>query len=111
MTVMFRQTIYGPILLDDARPVASFTDRLAPGVLGYSLDTPTGIYIGVISADTPGSGDVGRYLDSLPHDRRVVVPNVLSDRLAGMLERRGFVRGSEWSPEFQEHVDIWERPA
>jgi hypothetical protein len=33
---------------------------------------------------------VGRWLDTLPMDRKVVVPAVVSGRLAGMLARRGF---------------------
>lgn len=82
---------------------------VAPGVRAMVFDTPEGIYIPMIIADREGSGDVGRYLDSLPKDRRLVFPTVISARLRGMLERRGFRETTEWSPEFQEHVEIHER--
>ena len=83
--------------------------EVAPGVRAMVFDTPNGIYIPVIIADRPGRGDVARYLDSLPATRRVVFPTVISARLRAMLERRGFELTSEWSPEFWEHVDIYER--
>lgn len=63
----------------------------------------------MIAAERPGRGDVARYLDSLPKNRRVVFPTVISALLRGMLQRRGFELTSEWSPEFGEHVDIYER--
>jgi hypothetical protein len=69
---------------------------LAPGVYGFTRDDPDGaLVIPMIAAEMPGSGDVGRYLDSLPNNRRVIVEAVISIRLAGMLERRGFV----WRPD------------
>lgn len=64
--------------------------QLAPGVRGILLDLPRGVIIPAIFAEKEGSGDVGRYLDSLPKDRCVVFPTVLSRRLRGMLLRRGF---------------------
>lgn len=84
-------------------------EELAPGVWGHRFDTPEGIYIPVINASRPGSGEVGRYLDSLPRDRRVVFPVVISERLRGMLEQRGFVASREWSEEFGEDVEIMVR--
>lgn len=84
-------------------------EELAPGVWGYRCDTPEGIYFPVINAARPGSGDVARFLDSLPRDRRVVFPTVLSDRLRGMLERRGFEVSVEWSDEFGADVEIMVR--
>lgn len=48
------------------------------------------LWVPLVIAEKPGNGDVGRYLDSLPGDRRVVFPNVISDVLIGMLKRRGF---------------------
>ena len=84
-------------------------ELLAPGVLGYSVDTPEGLYIPFIMAARPGAGDVGRFLDSLPLDRRVVVPCVISPLLASMLERRGFVVSVEWVEDLQEWCDIHER--
>jgi hypothetical protein len=84
-------------------------ERLAPGVGGYCMDMPDGLFIPVITADNEGSGDVGRFLDSLPTDRRVVVPNVISPRLAGMLVRRGFAVASEWFEDAGEWIEVYER--
>lgn len=84
-------------------------ERLDDGVLGYTVETPEGIYIPWIQAEREGDGRVGRYLDALPCDRRVVFPTIISARLAGMLARRGFIPGSEWSEELAEWVDLMER--
>jgi hypothetical protein len=84
-------------------------ERLAPGVFGYATETDRGLYVGWIAAEREGSGDVGRYLDQLPRDRRVVFPTILSLRLAGMLLRRGFTVGKEYAEEFGEWVDLMER--
>jgi len=81
---------------------------VAPGVRAIVFDAPAGIYVSWISAEREGSGDVGRFIDSLPKDRRVVFPNVISNRLARMLERRGFEASEESAPEFG-RVDIFER--
>jgi hypothetical protein len=72
---------------------------LAPGVHGHLFDTQEGIYIPIITSDCPGSGDVGRFLDSLPKDRTVKFPTVMSDVLSGMLRRRGFVEAEEFDDE------------
>lgn len=82
---------------------------LAPGVHGAVFDTPEGIYIPIISADNPGSGDIGRYLNSLPRDRVVKFPCVLSQRLQEMLERRGFVESQEWCDQTAEIVPVMVR--
>lgn len=83
-------------------------ETLAPGVLGYTCDTPDGLYVPFISAEQPGNGDVSRYLDSLTRERRVVSPNVISKRLAEMLIRRGFTPVVEEAEGFGP-VDVWER--
>jgi hypothetical protein len=75
--------------------------RLAVGVRGYAIKEGEVIYIPLICAEKEGSGDVGRFLDSL--SPRCVVPNVTSPRLRGMLERRG------WTSEHDGEVDIWKR--
>lgn len=75
--------------------------QLAPGVRGYAILERWTIYIPLIYAEKEGSGDVGRFLDSL--GSRCVVPNVTSARLRGMLERRNF------APEYRGEVDIWRR--
>ena len=90
---------------------------LAPGVYGFTLDDPDGaLVIPMIVAEYPGSGAVGRYLDTLPTNRRVIVEACISPRLAGMLERRGFVWRPDATvdPDTQEVVDglvRGERPA
>lgn len=66
-------------------------DELAPGVMGYTVDKADALYVPMIIATKPGNGDVGRYLDTLPTDRKVIVPNVMNPILMGMLDRRGFV--------------------
>lgn len=83
--------------------------EVAPGVRALVFDMPTGVYIPMIAADRPGNGDVARYLDSLPTDRRIVFPTVISAQLRGMLERRGFAPNVEWAPEFKADVEIYER--
>ena len=84
-------------------------ESLAPGVHGYTVDTPDGLYVPVIMALEEGSGDVGRYLNALPTNRRVVVPNVMNPRLVGMLIRRGFTVNREWFEEAGEWIEIYER--
>lgn len=70
---------------------------LAPGVFGAVTIEGGVVLIKMLGAETEGSGDVGRYLDTLPWDRPVRAVNVISDRLAGMLKRRGFVQeGNDW---------------
>jgi len=107
-------TVYGPQSPELVGPVEGLPltgrETLAPGVLGYATETPDGLYVGFIAAEVEGSGAVGRYLDSLPRDRRVVFPDVLSPRLAGMLGRRGFVPTVEWAAQSGELIDIWQRP-
>jgi len=82
---------------------------LAPGVRGYTLDVDGALWVPLIYAEDEGSGQVGDYLDSLPFNRTVVVPNILSGRLAGMLQRRGF---SPSVAEYEEgSIDAMIRPA
>jgi len=72
--------------------------RLAPGVRGYTVWSHGELYVPLVIAEREGSGDVGRYLDTLPLDRVVKFPSVLSERLAGMLLRRGFAPATEMTP-------------
>jgi hypothetical protein len=65
---------------------------IAPGVFGCVDSDGDTVVVMWLRAETEGSGDVGRWLDGLPTDRLVKVVAVTSDRLAGMLERRGFVQ-------------------
>jgi hypothetical protein len=95
-----------------------FLTQLAPGVVGYDVDHEGELWIPVIHAENPGAGDVGRYLDSLPTDRTVVVPNVINGQLAEMLERRGFqhtmkaIEDKDVEESLgEEAVEVWERAA
>ena len=78
-------------------------ELLAPGVRGYAVESGGKICIPLIMAVSEGSGDVGRFLDSL--SPRCVVPNVTSPRLMGMLIRRG------WVPTFTNECDVWIQPS
>ena len=84
---------------------------LAPGVYGNYFDTPNGIYIPVLSAERPGSGDVARFLDGLPKNRTIKFPTVLANNLRGMLLRRGFIDRQEFAPEYNAPVEIMVREA
>lgn len=85
-------------------PVGSTADvyELAPGVIGYAVEHEGRIYIPLIQARKEGSGDVGRFLDSL--SPRCCIPNVTSARLQAMLRRRG------WEIAERDPVDVWMRP-
>lgn len=67
-----------------------FMTEIGPGVLGYTVEHDNEIYVPLVAAASQGAGDVGRYFDSLPADKTIIVPNVMSARLAGILTRRGF---------------------
>lgn len=84
--------------------------RLALGVRGYTVWSGDALYVPLIMAEEPGNGDVARYLDSLPRDRCVKFPNVLSSKLAQMLVRRGFVFEHEEGPG-GEPVELYVRQA
>ena len=93
------------------RDLLTGEERLGPGVRGYTLEFGRGLYVPWIAAEREGQGDVGRYLDALPCNQRVVFPNVISPRLAGMLLRRGFHVEDEWAAEFNEYVECFVREA
>lgn len=83
--------------------------ELGPGVRGCAFDTPKGIYIPLLRAEQPGSGDVARFLDALPTDRRVAFPCVISVWLAEMLRKRGFNLGIERDAMFGQYVEVYQR--
>ncbi len=82
---------------------------LAPGVQGYTVRTNGTLYVPLVIADRPGNGDVGRFLDSLPLELPIVVPGVVSQRLASMLFRRGYRVGWEWFESAEEWVECFYR--
>ena len=91
-----------PLSVEGSPCLPGQEELLAPGVRGYALVSETGkINIPMIIAEIEGSGDVGRFLDSL--SSRCVIPNVISLRLMLMLFRRGF------APRFDGEIDFWER--
>jgi hypothetical protein len=82
-------------LLDQAidKMMDRFNVPIAPGVEGVERDLGDIFELAsvrAVRAVQEGSGAVGAYLDRLPRDRTVIVPFVVSDCLAEMLERRGF---------------------
>jgi len=85
--------------------------ELAPGVYGYTMEHEGALYVPLLVAENPGTGQVRAYLDSLPRDRTVKFPCVISSILEAALLRRGFVPSVEWSDTHQEHVDVLVRHA
>lgn len=75
----------------------SRSEVVADGVLAHVVDRGKWIEVRAVMAGGPRiPGAVGRWLDTLPRDRKVVVPAVVSRRLAGMLSRRGFEARVWW---------------
>ncbi len=87
-----QRTYEPPLLPEGARfTIDRFEDLvLAPGVRGFAVERGGLIWIPLIIAHEEGRGDVGRLLDSLSSRCRIVT--VTSDRLEGMLRRRGWTR-------------------
>jgi hypothetical protein len=75
------------------RELARTCPEIVPGVHGdiVTRAAQKTIFINILGTAKPGQGLVGRYLDSLPADFTIRVPNVMSKRFAGMLARRGYV--------------------
>jgi hypothetical protein len=83
---------------------------LAPGVRGYTIDLgDDGLYLPYAESTEPGQGNFGRWLDSLPTDRRVVIPSVVNPTVVGMLARRGFRETAEYVAFYDVFADVWER--
>lgn len=78
-------------------------EEVAPDVFVDSEVFEGALIVEMIQSTDPRSGKVGRWLDSLV-DRDVVVMAVISDRLEGMLRRRGFTC-------VHRHGGHWARPA
>lgn len=82
---------------------------LAPGVRGCAFLCDGRIWIPLIIAERPGSGDVGRFLSAL--SPRCSVVAVTSSRLRSMLVRRGFVERTERDEWNDVDLDVWDAPA
>lgn len=93
--------------LTDPRVITGnlYVGHLAPGVLGVALASDRYIYIPSITAETEGNGDVGRFLDSL--SPRCLIAIVISDKLKGMLIRRGWRSKTRQLPKLIARL-IWE---
>lgn len=81
--------------------------ELAPGVTGYAVEEKGLIYIPIINAINEGSGEVGAFIDSL--SPRCRIPAVISTRLMGMLERRGWESYEQWDDLFEEYIQVWKQ--
>lgn len=87
-------------------------DEIGAASGGYALEVEDGaIYIPIIAMFPAGQGKGSAFLDRLPKDRTIKVPGVISERLCGMLERRGFVAEVEWSPDLDCNVEVYVRLA
>lgn len=89
------------------------TVDLAPPLQGYiCYEEISRVYLPAIASLEPGKGHVGRYLSVLQDTYdEVIVPGVVSPKLAGMLMRRGYKIESHWAREIEEHVDcfVWRK--
>jgi hypothetical protein len=89
-------------------------EELAPGLRGYTVEVDGALYIPMVMADEPGSGALSAYLDSLPHDKTIKFPTVISRILREALERRGYVERVERvkdGPLAGEIAQVWVRDA
>lgn len=73
---------------------------LTEGVEGWVVEENGELQIRALRATNEGNGAISRYLDSLPHDRKVVVVLVVNEKLAAMLARRGFIERERFDPRF-----------
>lgn len=81
--------------------------HLGPGVIGRAFHRKDGLtYIQFIEAEHPSSGDVGRFLDRLSPECRIVC--VVNDQLRAMLKRRNW-RLEHTEIEKGEEMDVWTR--
>lgn len=83
----------GTASYEDRQYAISIYPEVFPGVYGDIVIRGNITFINILWAEIEGSGQVGKYLDQL--DKIIIVPTVISPRLAGMLERRGYNRYGE----------------
>lgn len=82
--------IVGEISEEERAFACSVHPEIYPGVHGEVVVRGNVTFVNFIWAKKEGSGQVGKYLDSLTGP--VIFEAVLSARLRGMLERRGYRR-------------------
>ena len=88
-------------VLDPSNP-----PMLADGVGGYAIEEGGIVYIPLVQASVEGDGRVGRWLDSLSKEHHIRFPTVMSKRIAGMLERRGFsLTQHDWGASYDRRPD------
>lgn len=75
--------------------------EISNGVFGDIVERGDYIFINIVWSAVEGQGNVGRWLNSLPTNKKIVVPAVVSAKFAGMLRRRGFI--------YSEASDSWSR--
>lgn len=73
------------------------------------IETIRRAYLPAVGSFDEGRGHVGRLLAELMADYdEIVVPVVVSAKLAGMLDRRGFHAETRYAPApFDETIDCW----
>lgn len=94
-----------------AKLFAPYEQPVAPGVVAVTTTNAGDLTIHWIRATNPGSGDVSRWLDTLPVDRNIRFITVTNPRLAGMLKRRGFKNRMVLMPAGNEWVQAYIRRA
>lgn len=82
---------------------------LKPPLRGYmTTETLKVAYLPAVMSDEQGAGHVGRLLLELQDAYDVViVPGIVSDRLRGMVQRRGYHPETHYSREMDEYVECW----
>src|SRR5205809_1259994 len=100
--VLPHQTGYEPPVTKEGEPLSFEMPEIYPGVRGYAVEHADEIWIPMIEGD--GHGDVGKFLDAL--SPRCVIVNVVSRKLRGMLERRGWKCTPAWD-EHEGDLDTW----
>lgn len=85
--------------------------EIAPEVHGVVFEIDRRLYVSFLFSLQPGSGFVTKYLDTLPKDKTVIFPEVMSPVLEGALRRRGFSPVVAYAPIFRNHTHCFIREA
>lgn len=86
-------------------------DTLAEGVIGYAMEHEGAIYYPFVDTTEKGKGYLSRFLDSLPTDKTIKFPTVISKILRASLMRRSFKIQFEWAEEFGEMAEVFVKEA
>lgn len=85
--------------------------EIAPHVHGVVFEQGDRLYVPFLVSLRPGCGFVRRYLDSLPADKTVIFPEVMSAILDAALQRRGFQPVLGYAPVFGDRTHCLIRDA